>query len=264
MIRRTLMPPPTWEDGDRRQDPDRDAWLLIYLDVFTLMLSVFVMLLSYTTFSPEKFKALTQALSSQPLEAAQQAESVIAEPIELKAQEPAAVEVPAPLSEEGEKETVAVIEKPAEAATEQLRDEFQRALLNQQLEDQVEVTIESNRVNLQIRESILFDLGQADLSPGGEGVLARLVALLNSGANNVSVEGHTDPTPISNQRFPSNWELSTQRATRVLRFLAAQGVPAERMRAIGYADTRPIADNTTPEGRARNRRVSLVVHLLEE
>jgi chemotaxis protein MotB len=78
------------------------------------------------------------------------------------------------------------------------------------------------------------------------------------------VEGHTDPVPISTLQFPSNWELSAQRATTVLRYLVRAGVPAERLRAVGYADTRPVADNSTPEGRAKNRRVALVVHLEEE
>ncbi|WP_428624931.1 OmpA/MotB family protein, partial [Sedimenticola sp.] len=80
----------------------------------------------------------------------------------------------------------------------------------------------------------------------------------------LSIEGHTDPTPIANAQFPSNWELSAQRATGVLRFLLTQGVAASRMRAVGHADTRPLADNATAEGRARNRRVALILQRAEE
>ena len=76
---------------------------------------------------------------------------------------------------------------------------------------------------------------------------------------NLSVEGHTDNVPIQTARFPSNWELSSARAAMVTRRLIELGVPADRIRAIGYGDTRPRADNGTPEGRARNRRVAFVL-----
>jgi chemotaxis protein MotB len=75
-----------------------------------------------------------------------------------------------------------------------------------------------------------------------------------------SVEGHTDNTPIATQKFPSNWELSSSRATSVARYLISQGVAANRLRAIGYADTKPKVENIKDEDRARNRRVSITFH----
>ncbi len=78
--------------------------------------------------------------------------------------------------------------------------------------------------------------------------------------NGIAVEGHTDSRPIHTSAYPSNWELSTARATTVLRELVeVRGLPAARVSASGYGDTRPIADNATPQGRAQNRRVELVV-----
>ncbi len=73
------------------------------------------------------------------------------------------------------------------------------------------------------------------------------------------IEGHTDDRPISNARFPSNWELSGTRAASVARYLESQGVPAEHLRSIGYAHTRPIAENDTTKNRASNRRVEFVI-----
>ncbi|HPP47832.1 MAG TPA: OmpA family protein, partial [Accumulibacter sp.] len=75
----------------------------------------------------------------------------------------------------------------------------------------------------------------------------------------VTIEGHTDNVPISNAQFPSNWELSAVRATTVLRLFADAGVAPERLTAIGYADTRPVEANTLVEGRARNRRVTILI-----
>jgi chemotaxis protein MotB len=242
--RRYLPQPPVWEVEEFPRDDDGKSWLIIYLDVMTLMLSVFVLMLAYSTYSPEEYKVLTKSLS-QPVAVQGEVDDVIEEKLQRE-------------------ETRAAIEEPAEVETDDLQEQYRQALLDQDLEESVDVTITSNQINLQIRERILFDLGRADLTPGGESVLSRLVPLLSRGGHAISVEGHTDTVPISNVRFPSNWELSTQRATIVLRFLIAQGVESARLRAIGYADTRPLADNDTEEGRSRNRRVSLVVHLSEE
>jgi chemotaxis protein MotB len=75
----------------------------------------------------------------------------------------------------------------------------------------------------------------------------------------ITIEGHTDDVPISNTQFPSNWELSAVRATTVLRLFAAAGIAAPRLTAIGYADTRPVEPNALADGRARNRRVSILI-----
>lgn len=90
-------------------------------------------------------------------------------------------------------------------------------------------------------------------------MLQQLVPVFNSSQHNVVVVGHTDSVPISSARFPSNWELSSARAGSVVRYLQANGVDGRRLRAVGYADTQPLADNASAEGRARNRRVELVL-----
>lgn len=125
----------------------------------------------------------------------------------------------------------------------------------------VEVTRRQDAINLEIGAEILFDRGSATLNAGGEALLAELAKLLGQQAVTVSVEGHTDDAPIRNARFASNWELSAARATTVTRQLIAHAVDPTRVRAVGHADTRPRADNATAEGRARNRRVSLVLHV---
>nr|WP_163503733.1 OmpA family protein [Halomonas socia] len=101
---------------------------------------------------------------------------------------------------------------------------------------------------------------QADLTGDGRRVLDGLLGMLKTFDGRISVEGHTDDVPIATPRFPSNWELSGAHAIAVVRHLQEQEVPESRLRAIGYADTQPLESNATPEGRAANRRVELVLH----
>jgi len=120
------------------------------------------------------------------------------------------------------------------------------------------------RLTVSIVDRILFDSGQAELKPGGEEVLRQVVAVLAQRPGlQLHVVGHTDNVPISaaaRNRFLSNWELSTTRATAAVRFLTEQaGVDPGRVGAVGYGEFRPLADNATAEGRARNRRIAIVV-----
>ncbi|WYX59300.1 OmpA family protein [Achromobacter xylosoxidans] len=92
-------------------------------------------------------------------------------------------------------------------------------------------------------------------------MIKRLAAILNKNDYQVSVEGHSDPVPIQTRQFASNWELSSSRATSVLRELVRDGVAGSRLRAVGYAETRPIESNDTPAGRAANRRVELIMDI---
>ncbi|WP_252105822.1 MULTISPECIES: OmpA family protein [unclassified Halomonas] len=117
-------------------------------------------------------------------------------------------------------------------------------------------------VTLRIDDSLLFDSGAAELTAQGEGVLERLSEVIDTFEGEVSVEGHTDNVPISTAAFASNWELSTGRAIAVVRHLEQEGVARQRLRAVGYADTRPLAENDTLEGRAANRRVEFVLRTL--
>ncbi|MDY7103142.1 MAG: OmpA family protein [Actinomycetota bacterium] len=123
-----------------------------------------------------------------------------------------------------------------------------------------EVQRDPRGVVIYLEDRVLFSSGDAALHADGATVLNALAPLLTQIDNPIAVEGHTDNVPTSGARWPTNWELSTARATGVLRYLnEATGVPAVRMNAAGYADTRPRATNTTPDGRQRNRRVELVV-----
>lgn len=114
-----------------------------------------------------------------------------------------------------------------------------------------------------VSDRVLFEPGSAALTHDGAAVVDALAGGLATLPNRMTVEGHTDSRPINTFRYPSNWELSVGRASTVLRTLVEyHGLPPGRMSAAGYADQRPVASNETPEGRAANRRVEIVVHSL--
>ncbi|MGH9132733.1 MAG: OmpA/MotB family protein, partial [Ilumatobacteraceae bacterium] len=165
-------------------------------------------------------------------------------------------------------EPVVVVETPDEAAAQQSYDEL--TVLQQLVRERAEAHGLAEDVGFRfearglvvtiITDQVLFEESHADLQPIGIQILDLVADVLRSASNNVSIEGHTDSRPISTTRFPSNWELSTARATSVLRHLTENiGFDPARLSAAGYADTRPLAPNDTPEGAARNRRVEIVV-----
>jgi chemotaxis protein MotB len=127
--------------------------------------------------------------------------------------------------------------------------------------DKVQTVIQRRGLVVRVlTDKLLFESGQATLQPQGEPLLEEVGQLLNVDQSHpITVEGHTDDVPIATAEFPSNWELSTARATTVVRFLIAHAVSAGRLGAVGYADLHPIASNATASGRALNRRVDIVL-----
>lgn len=133
---------------------------------------------------------------------------------------------------------------------------------------QIQITQLAGRLSVNMVDKILFNSGEASLKPAGEKVLQQVgTALKNIQDKAIRVEGHTDNVPISSSlrdRFPTNWELSTARATSVVRYLQEKvGIPAERLIAAGYGEFHPIASNSTPEGKAQNRRIEVTLVSVE-
>jgi chemotaxis protein MotB len=124
---------------------------------------------------------------------------------------------------------------------------------------QMNVSQTGRGVELEINASALFNLGEADIQPEAKKTLSDAAKVLADNEYAIEVEGHTDNVPISTARFPSNWELSSARASSVVRLFIDRGITAKRLRAVGAADNRPVLSNDTAEGRARNRRVTITV-----
>jgi chemotaxis protein MotB len=112
---------------------------------------------------------------------------------------------------------------------------------------------------MQMADTVLFDLGRADIRPGAAPLIDRIAEAVKDAPHGVRIEGHTDDLPIATGRYPSNWELSTARAVNVLRYFVEQkGIPSDRLFAVGYSRYRPLFPNDSSENRARNRRVEIV------
>src|SRR5437870_990428 len=124
----------------------------------------------------------------------------------------------------------------------------------------VRLAQDSRGLTVSLAEAGFFDAGSAVMQPKALAIVDRIAGTLRPLGYNVRVEGHTDNTPIHTAQFPSNWELSTNRATFLLEYLITNGnIPPQRLSAVGYGEYRPIASNSAAEGRAANRRVDLVV-----
>jgi chemotaxis protein MotB len=132
------------------------------------------------------------------------------------------------------------------------------------LVDSVQMKVTLGYAQLEIQDKILFNSSEAALVNSGENLLKKLTILLKQSTGLIYIEGHTDDRPIKTAKFPSNWELGAARATSVLHYLASQKLDATRLRAITYGSTKPLADNSTEEGREKNRRVSLVIKISDE
>ncbi|MFW5453713.1 OmpA/MotB family protein [Thioalkalivibrio sulfidiphilus] len=234
--------PPPERSGDAMRE-DEHAWILTYLDMLTLVLVLFVVLLAYTR--PDEDQAL-RWVEGFGIELGHPHRQSVVPPLFDEA--PATYPGEQPLAEPLAREEAPA----AESALEQ-------ALARQGGLEGVEVFTTPGQVELRIKEGILFASGSAELRSDGRALLSSLMPVLEAAEGQITVEGHTDNVPIFTPIFPSNWELSAARASGVVRQLIGLGLAPERLQAVGFADTRPVAGNDTAEGRAENRRVSLVI-----
>ena len=220
---------------------EEEGWLLTYLDVITLLL----VMLAFAGSGPHGLPANGPAgTGNLPATAAVPVIGIpgSATPIPLPVPMPPASSDTAP-----EPDIAPELELLASLAPDSL-------------DKNIEVIVNKGSVSFRISSEVLFNSGEATLSEAGRGVMSRLVPALGKAPGyRVVVEGHTDNMPIQTERFPSNWELSTGRAASVVRHFQGQGIAAARMRATGYADTRPIASNDTAQGRATNRHVEVIL-----
>lgn len=150
---------------------------------------------------------------------------------------------------------------------EKMAEELRQSLitLHSQLKAEIdagkmEIALEPRGLVFSLREAAFFPSGEDTLAPETFPILEKIAAAIAKLTNPVRLEGHTDSVPIHNSRFRSNWELSAARSIAVLELLAGRfGLPRDRMAIVGYAETAPVASNDTEEGRARNRRVNIVI-----
>jgi chemotaxis protein MotB len=225
---------------------NHERWLLTYADLITLLLALFMMLYAMSVLDLRKYQAFQEAFT-QGLGGHKTKANDIAPETKNPITIPSATPQPETKNELDQEDL------------KKLKKKLEKQLKDAGLQDEVQLELQSRGLVMNVVSGVLFDTASADLTKNGKALLKSLDVVFASFDNKLVVEGHTDPRPISSSVYPSNWELSTARATAVLRDLIGEGIRDTRLSAAGYADTRPRASNATEEGMSRNRRVDIVV-----
>jgi chemotaxis protein MotB len=260
--------------GDHENE---ERWLLTYADMITLLMALFMVLFSISSVNISKYQTLQESLKAAfsgsilsggkaILQSGSESTSAHTPATsEVPSIVPLTPNIPKPVSTSAKQISQAMLAQAAaqheQAGFQKLKAELDAYAKSHGFSNQVQTVI--TRQGLVVRvltDKLLFASGQATLEPMGDPLLNEVTQLLNVDTTHpITVEGNTDNQPIQSSQFPSNWELSAIRATTVLRYLLAHGVTAQRLSAAGVAALHPIASNATAAGRAKNRRVDIVL-----
>ncbi|WP_339668394.1 flagellar motor protein MotD [Dasania marina] len=240
-----------------------ERWLVSYADFITLLFAFFVVMYSISQVNETKYRVLSNTLNKTfnketqlSLDPIQMGEPALKNNVSLIDLEAMALK-----NSEGEAEGEGGGDDEGE-----LPEQFHKITENiaevfGDLVDTKMIHLQGNEewLSVEMKSSLLFEVGDARLTVPSMELLAQLAGLFKDASNPIRVEGFTDNVPISNEFFESNWELSAARAAAVVRLFAEEGIDPVRMAAVGYGEYQPIADNDSPAGREKNRRVVLMI-----
>jgi chemotaxis protein MotB len=216
-----------------------DGWVMTYADMMSLLLTFFVLIVSFSSLQESKFK---------------QAAASLQEAFGLMEHPESVIEFQNPVYPDriNESENTDVYYE---------MQELEQVILETGLDQEVEIQLQENGVMFRIQAPFLFGSGLADLREEPRSVLSELSVMFKKFPYQIRIEGHTDSIPINSERFPSNWELSSARAVTVARYFQGLGLPPERIAATGFGEYHPLGDNATAPGREKNRRVEIFLQL---
>ncbi|MCB1906770.1 MAG: flagellar motor protein MotD [Rhodocyclaceae bacterium] len=249
----------------RRKSEDEhenhERWLVSYADFITLLFAFFVVMYAISSVNEGKYRVLSdsivQAFRSVNINA--KGSQIVVQPSIMTSSETG------PPAESPDAAREKAIDARREALSKRMRsvaDEIKKVLAPLTKDGQVRVTEGAHGISVEINASVLFPVGEARIGSTAGRALTAVAQVLAGADFPITIEGHTDDVPISTPQFPSNWELSAVRASSVVRLFVDAGVDPSRLTAAGYGDQRPVADNGSEEGRARNRRVNLLIESL--
>ena len=231
--------------------PGAPGWIVTFADLMSLLLTFFVLLLSFAEMEVVKYE---QAAGSLKEAFGQKSELAL---LNSKSGEELLPQIkPADGTGEGDASGPPT---PAEVEA-----RLKEVLEESGFAEEGTAKVTRHGVVLQLEGDLLFGSGASDLNQRARPVLKQIAEYMKKGDETIDVVGHTDNIPIETSHFPSNWELSAARAGQAVRYMVEQGVPADRLRAIGQAETVPIASNANAEGRSTNRRVEFVFTIRED
>lgn len=221
----------------KRSQRGSPRWMTTFTDLTMLLLTFFVLLVATSEQDAAKISQMLEKFSGTPQVDATVMENTIPD-----------------LSHEKNEE---------KASSEKRLDELYRELKEYVTENgiqQVNVYREETGVSVVIVDSLIFDTGDATVKAEAKDVISELAEFFQSVPNPIVVEGHTDSRPIHNEKFPSNWELSSARAANMIHLLIEEyHIDPKRLAAVGYADTKPVVPNDSPENWEKNRRVVIYI-----
>ena len=223
---------------------NHERWLVSYADFITLLFAFFVVMYSISSVNEGKFRTVSDSIKAA-------LNPVVS---------PSSTKVPFTIGESKPLTLNPAIEGAKEPAMRRLR-QIMHSLKNETHIEIIQLKeLTNGDIVLTLPDTVLFRSGESALLPEARPFIQAISEVLIELDRHVRVEGHTDNVPITTVKFPSNWELSATRAVTVVRELSEQyGVPTNHLTAVGHADSRSLTDNLTPESRAKNRRVEIVV-----
>ncbi len=223
-----------------------DGWLATYADTVTLLLTFFVLLYSLSTIDSQKFQQIAVAMQSA---FSGKADRSILEFNSSSGDVPIVGKPQLTVEDAQENENLEILE------------DVLTYIKENDLENDVQIYEDEKGLNIQMKDSVLFDTGKAELRSDSKNVLDKVSDLIGKVDNKIIIEGHTDNVPINTPAMPNNWHLSSARALSVLDYFldSKKILNPQRFSAQGCGEYRPIAKNDTDEGRAKNRRVNIIV-----
>jgi len=244
---------------------NHEAWAIPYADLMTLLLAFFVVMYAISSRNETKYRSISDALN---LAFGGSARSIA--PIQLE-QGPGTVPAPikpgtpppSPLRQmrfqTGAAQVRGQRSQAGQQQLQQIADELERALGSLIAKKLIVVHRHDGSLDVEINSDILFATGSALLDARARAILHKVARVLSAVDNPIRIEGYTDDRPIHNTQFPSNWELSAARAASVVHLLSEDDIIPGRLSMMGFGEYRPFAENTSEQGRNRNRRVVLVI-----
>ena len=241
--------------AQHEKEPNHERWLVSYADFITLLFAVFVTL--YAMSQTDKKKA-EEVLASMRESFGYSTTSAGQKPTVIDAGSMSVIPSIHKITQAPKRVTSRT--RGSEQDFRSTKASIEAYLMKTGAQSKVSVAVTQRGLVVSLKEAGFFDSGSATLKQSSMALLKDVVASLASYSNSVRVEGHTDNIPISSAAFPSNWELSTSRATNVLQYLTKQeDFDPARISAAGYGEYRPVADNSDEDGRSKNRRVDIVL-----
>ncbi|MDH1261717.1 MULTISPECIES: flagellar motor protein MotD [unclassified Pseudomonas] len=226
---------------------NHERWLVSYADFITLLFAFFVVMYSISSINEGKYKILSETLTgvfNQPDRSIK--------PIPVGDERPRTTEPDRSMVDED-------LTQMSADNLQSIADSVSQAFGDLIESDQLKVRGNELWIEIELSSSLLFPSGDALPDDAAFEIIEKVAKILAPYENPVHVEGFTDNLPIRTAQYPTNWELSAARAASIVRMLAMDGVDPGRLAAVGYGEFQPVADNATAEGRARNRRVVLVI-----